>query len=153
MKKYNDVQAKLDQLPALYIQEHKKSWSFNTIEMEDFILKFLVELAQKYSVIQKGTDMVECKPTKRRSVSDVYRLCKYYYDDVTLIEVQWILAKLWKKNKIGYFYCNSIKKRVYMGLEYYKTHTVNPVQYGSPDEFGISPDDITKLSTTKYDDL
>lgn len=153
IKKYLNIQAELDMLDPLYIQEHKENWLFEKTGMEEFILLFLTNMAQQYSVFNAKTKLKECKASRRRSISDIYRLCKYYYNDVTLLEVQWILAKLHKEKKVGYFYCNSIKKRVYMSLEYYKTHTVNPVQYGSPDEYDITPESITKLSNTNFDDL
>lgn len=150
---FSSIQKNLDKEPVLYLEKYPKEFAFSDWEIEDFILQFLVSLCNDSKTFCKGTDKLWCNEARRRSISDIYLLCKYYYDNVTLAEVQSILAKLTEKGKIGYFYCNATKKRVYMSREYYKSHTVNPVQYGAPDEYGISPADIKKMVQKDYKDF
>lgn len=146
MSSFLTFQKELDKLPSLYLENYKSEYSFSEWDMKDFILQLLVSLSESNNTMLSTTGAKDCKPSKRRSIGDIYRLCKYYYDNVTLHEVQYWLSVLWREKKVGYFYCNSTKKRVYMSMDFYKTHSVNPVSYGSPDEYGIKPSEITSLA-------
>ena len=139
------IQAKLDLLPSLYLSNYKKPYSFSEWDMKDFILQLLVSLSESCSAVVDKTEIIDSAPSKRRSLGDIYRHCKYYYDNVTLLEVQYWLSVLIHEKKIDFFYCNSVKKRVYMAFDFYKSHTVNPVQYASPDEHKISDVDVRAL--------
>lgn len=151
--KYTTIQKKLDTLPKLFLDKYSKEYAFSDWDMKDFILQFLVDLCYENNTMIAGTSEVFCKPAKRRSISDIYNLCRYYYDDVTFIEVQCALASLWNEKKIGYFYCNSTKKRVYMSWDFYKGHTVNPVSYAEPDEWKIPITEMKTLAKTDYKTL
>ncbi len=142
------VELKLSKEKPLFLGKFKSEFSFGDWEMKDFILDLLVSLSEDNETRDSATGAVTCKKARRRSLGDIYQLCRYYYNDVTLEEVQLCLAELHKEKKIGYFYCNSTKKRVYMSIEYYNTHHYNPTHYGSPDEWGITPANLSTL--TKY---
>lgn len=151
--KLKSIQNTLNKEPLLLLEKYPQEFSFGDWELKDFVLQFLVSLSSETNTLIASTKKVFCKPAKRRSIADIYNLCRYYYDNVTFAEVQCALASLWKEKKIGFFYCNSTKRRVYMSLEYYNTHTVNPVQYAEPDEWNIPVNEMTKLSKTDYTTL
>jgi hypothetical protein len=153
VKKLNEIEVNLNRLSTLYLSGHKNPLSFSNIEMEEFILQFLDVMCQERNTVCSDTGKVETNASRRRSIGDIYRLCKYYYDNVTLLEVQYILAKLCTEKKIGYFYCNNNKKRVYMSYDFYGTHTVNPKEYPNPDEYGITPKEIDTLAVSKFENL
>ena len=50
---------------------------------------------------------------KRRSIADIYCICKYYYPNCTPIEVYKILDNMGKMRYIGGSYCSTILKFVY----------------------------------------
>lgn len=147
------IQEDLDKSPNLYLRGYKRESRFEEWSLKDFIFQLLTKLSETCVTVNELNDEVYCKKSKRRSIGDIYRICKYYYSDVSLFEVQYTLAKLCKENLIGFFYCNHNKSRVYMSRRFYETHTVNPVQYGSPDEYGITPANIKSLSNKDIKDF
>lgn len=147
MVNYTVIEKDLIKSNPLFLENFNVNYAFEDFSLKDFILTLLVNLFEENNTIDSVTYERVCGKSKRRSISDIFNVCRYYYDNVTLEEVQYWLAVLWKEKKIGYFYCNGIKKRVYMSFDYYKKHTINPVQYASPDEHNISTKEIEKLGT------
>lgn len=141
------IQRELNKLSPLYLEGMKDEYSFSHLQMDEFIQAFLCKLCRVHNTLDSKHDVVVTSKKRRRSISDIYRLCKYYYKNVTFKEVQYILARLSKKGVIGYFYCNGTESRVYMSRDYYKTHHFNPIHYPDPDEYGITPLDMEKLIT------
>lgn len=147
--KLKEVQKGLDALPELYLSGYRSGANFVEWDLEEFILRLLVSLSQEHDTKDFPSGDVSSKVSRRRSLGDIYRICKHYYKGCTLYEVQLILSRLWKLKKIGFFYCLHNAKRVYMEYDYYKSHTVNPVQYADPDEYGITTLMIKGLSQKK----
>jgi len=54
-----------------------------------------------------------CDPGRRRSLGDIYLICKYYFPGVTIEQVIKHLIKQLKKGHIGASYCNTIHKYVF----------------------------------------
>ena len=146
----NDIQKRIDgKRSRICIQGFEDETNFAQMSLKEFINAFLSKYC-KYYTIYYNTKSPHCPPARRRSVSDIYRLCKFYFVNVTLEEVMLCLAHLEKEQKIGYFYCNTTHCRVWMDYAYWKTHTVNPFKYHEPDEFNISTAIITELANIKY---
>jgi hypothetical protein len=154
MTNFPNIQKKLDtENNPMYLKGFKSEFSFSEWEMKDFILQFLVSLSADYETVDSLTGITLCKRSKRRSIGDIYHICRYYYNNVTFHEVQYWLAILCKEKKIGYFYCQGTKKRVYMSHEFFKTHTYNPIHYPAPDEWNISPGVLTSLSSNNIEEF
>ena len=145
-----EIQKKIDgKRTRICIQGFEDETSFCQLSLKEFINSYLSKYC-KYPTIYTTSNNLHCPPARRRSVSDIYRICKFYYVRVTLEEVMMCLSHLDKAQKIGYFYCNTTQSRVWMDFEYWKTHTVNPFKYHEPDEFGITPEIIKELANIKY---
>lgn len=73
---------------------------------------------------------ITCKEGKRRSLVDLYRICKYYYPTVTLKEVKEALWNL--PFGIDVFICPDIRRRVHRR----NAGTWGSIAYNNADEFG-----------------
>ena len=63
-------------------------------------------------VNSKGKFKEHCKAGKNRSLTDLYRICKYYYPTTTLKQVKETLIH--SKLSINVFLCNDILRRVHV---------------------------------------
>jgi len=87
--------------------------------LEDFLVKFFNKWNEERSTLYSTKNEVQTPPGKRRSIGDIYSICKYYYPNCTIREVSDIVYnKL--TGKVPNFrssLCSMIKKRVfYKGL-------------------------------------
>lgn len=104
--------------------------------LTDFLIKFFTTYNVEKNTIYVDDKEVQTQLGKRRSLGDIFKLCKYYFPNCTLREVLVLLYNTLPTKITSGFrtsYCNTIKKRVW----YYNDTQRNGV-YGEAtlDEFG-----------------
>lgn len=83
---------------------------------KDFLYDFLIEYNNISPTYIKHLDhyIIHTNSNKRRSLGDIYNICKTYYPDVTLKEIITELYTLCKtKQGFRTSYCYNISKRVF----------------------------------------
>jgi len=80
---------------------------------ELFLRKFFTEYNNKYYTYGICTDELICDRSRRRTVHDLYLICKGYYSDVTLNDVLKILIGFVNEGFIGVSKCGDINKYVF----------------------------------------
>lgn len=113
--------------------------------LEEFLINFYKEYNKNHQTIFVDDKTVQTDVNKRRSLGDIFIICKYYYPTCTLKEViNTLYNVLPVKITNGYrqSFCSTIKKRVF----YYQpeTYTENYMQQGRDDEYGNSVDFYTE---------
>lgn len=84
--------------------------------LEEFLTKFITDWNLEKDTIYVETGIQQTDAGRRRSLGDIYMICKYYYKNITLNEVLNLLYNILKDNiDTGYrtCYCSTIKKRVW----------------------------------------
>lgn len=81
----------LDVFIHMYI--NKYNWYLDTMYLED--------------------DTIQCERGRRRSIGDIYLICKYYYKNITIIDVIESLIRLSDTKLIHSSRCNTINKYVF----------------------------------------
>lgn len=108
MQPIEQVEKELNQLPILVIE----GYIFDqTLSLSDFILKFIDTLNIRYQTTDNAGHTEATG--KHRSLGDIYRVCRSYYPNVTLLEVYDAINTLWAECKIKTLKCPTISKRVY----------------------------------------
>lgn len=94
-----------------------------TQTLESFLTKFFIEWNVEKITIFVDDSTEQTGINKRRSLGDIYIICKYYYPNCTLKEVLTLLYVTLNNNLTGFrtSYCHTIKKRVW----YYSEHSQN----------------------------
>ncbi len=129
LKEIKEYQKELDKQNLLYLSEHFKSDSFLGIDLKRFIKDFLYSYNKSNTTRSCPYGYQQCDRNRRRSLGDIYRICKYYYPNITLLQVLKVLIDLLNSRKIGTCFCGTIRKQVY--------YTNNMEQYdGSTMEWG-----------------
>jgi len=104
--------------------------------LQEFLIRFFQEWNLEKNTIYVDDSAVQTAPNKRRSLGDIYMICKYYYPNCTLNEVLNLLYNVIPTIITrGYrtSYCFTINKRVW----YYSENASNTVaDQGQADEFG-----------------
>lgn len=104
--------------------------------LQEFLVRFFQEWNLEKNTIYVDDSTVQTTPNKRRSLGDIYMICKYYYPNCTLNEVLNLLYNVIPTIITrGYrtSYCFTINKRVW----YYSTNAGNTVaDQAQNDEFG-----------------
>lgn len=80
--------------------------------LEDFVKSFVLSYRHHYCTINALGNII-CYPGKRRSIGDIFLICKYYYPGCTLQQVLGILVGLLEDNKISGGWCSTINKFVF----------------------------------------
>lgn len=89
-----------------------KEYVFIEQSLQNFILYFFSNINPQFNTInEKG--YVVCGIGRRRSVGEIFLICKHYYPECTLEEVLSILIKYGARRNISGSYCNTINKYVY----------------------------------------
>lgn len=104
--------------------------------LQGFLVKFLIEWNNEKKTIWSDTKETQTDIGKRRSLGDIYMLCKYYFPECTLTEVLELLyVNLNDAIENGYrtCVCQQIKKRVWY-VDSEKDNTI--LQPTGKDEFG-----------------
>lgn len=104
--------------------------------LEQFLTKFFTKWNLDRPTNYKDTGEQQTEPGKRRSLGDIYSICKYYYPNVTLRQVLNVLINVLPTSiKTGFrsSWCTTILKRVWYYSEGDKNEVYNQTQV---DEFG-----------------
>lgn len=127
---FKQIKEYLQKQPALH---------FEGLEVGDVkgLTKFLNDFfklnAERHTVRKDGT--VDTKRGKRRSVSDIYRICHYYFPKITLTHVYRHLLKMIADKKALSAICEATHMRVYRGTDGYEDNYFN----GDPiDEYQVN---------------
>lgn len=104
--------------------------------LQDFLTKFFTKWNLDRVTNYKDTGEEQTPAGRRRSLGDIYMICKYYFPDTTLRAVLHQLYNVLPRSITRGFrssYCTTIKKRVW----YYDAERGNEVyNQTQPDEFG-----------------
>lgn len=111
-----------------------------TETLEGFLQRFFTDWNSSRPTIYVGNGHTQTEPDKRRSLGDIFQICRYYYPNCTVEEVSKILYSL--VDTVPNFrssYCNQINKRVfYKGTESQDAEFYDEEE---ADEFGYTVDD------------
>jgi len=101
--------------------KHKKN-----IKLEDFMFDYFFKLnSSQHTLDWRG--LIQCEENKRRSLSDIYLICKTYYPDCNILQILQILIALYYTRKICFQKCNQIGKYVFFPR--YVSSYVNDREY------------------------
>ncbi len=104
--------------------------------LHDFLIKFFEEWNNTKTTIFVESGLVQTEVGKRRSLGDIYMICKYYFPEITLKEVIGELYINISPDMPSGFrssYCNTIHKRVWYFNDTLASEVANKTQL---DEFG-----------------
>jgi len=103
--------------------------------LKTFIERFLLVYNSMYPtcyVAGYGSVVKQCSIDRSRSLGDIFMLCDYYYDDITINEVKSTLLSF-GTSLVGHF-CSGINRRIYeLSPKMYAWEQCNKGEY---DEFG-----------------
>lgn len=109
--------------------------------LEEFLQKFFVTYNNEHPTIYVESKKEQTSVSRRRSLGDIFLICKYYYPECTLKDVVQILFVTFPA-KIKDFrssYCHTIKKRVfYYALGEGRLFQDNVDEYGKDNQFYLS---------------
>lgn len=96
-------------------------------DLYQFVHYFIISLNNSYYTYKKE-DVLVCRSHKRRSLGDIFLICKTYYPDCTIEDVLKVLITLCEKQKIAGSHCSYIHKFVFhRQSSIYSPH--HPVEY------------------------
>lgn len=113
--------------------------------LEEFLIKFFNNYNNNKETLFVETKEVQTPPGKRRSIGDIYAICKYYYPTCTIRDVVNIVYNVLPTEvpRFRSSLCNQIKKRVfYQGAEDQQSAMYNT---GNVDEFGFTVENWKNL--------
>ncbi len=84
----------------------------STMPLRAFLRKYITEIALRTPTMKTG-GKVQCEAGRRRSLQDLYIICKQYYPEVTLKEVMLTLMDLVEAGVITPGFCSQIKHEVF----------------------------------------
>lgn len=100
---------------AIRLEKTKKK-TVKEMGLESFLVKFFTEWNNEKNTIYADDKSIQTDMEKRRSLGDIYMICKYYFPDMTLKELFHLLYnKLFDLVNEGFrtSHCNTIHKRVW----------------------------------------
>lgn len=80
--------------------------------LSTFIKKFFIDYNYNYETVNKNNKVI-CATGRRRSLGDIYLICKHYYPNCTIIEVFKELVALLNLGNINTQKCSNIRKYVF----------------------------------------
>lgn len=104
--------------------------------LQEFLVKFFTEWNNEKETIYVDDRATQTPPGKRRSLGDIFSICRYYYSDCTLKEVlNQLYVELIDVMPEGFrtSLCSQIKKRVWY---FAPTRESDIIDGSSHDEFG-----------------
>jgi len=113
--------------------------------LEQFLINFFNVHNNNKNTLFAETKEIQTIPGKRRSIGDIYAICKYYYPTCTVRDVVNIVYNVLPTEvpRFRSSLCNQIKKRVfYQGTEDQQSAMYNT---SNPDEFGFTIEDWKNL--------
>lgn len=114
--------------------------------LEEFLIKFFSKWNEEKDTILVENKEVDTLAGCRRSIGDVYMICKYYYPKCTLKEVKDILYGFIGGSKLKGFrssYCHSTDKRMFYREDPEDKSVI--LNTDEVDEFGMITEDWNKL--------
>ncbi len=84
----------------------------NNIPLNMFIKNFFIDYNYSYNTVNKRNKVI-CTTGRRRSLGDIYLICKHYYPNCTIIEVFKELVALLNLGNINTQKCSDIRKYVF----------------------------------------
>lgn len=113
-KKLEEIEKKILEQRVVRLQGFYKSQK-KELSLKEFLINFFTQYNNENKTIYKDSKEVQTDVGKRRSLGDIFLICKYYYPKATLKEVVEILYNdLF--NDVPRFRsssCSQIKKRVF----------------------------------------
>jgi hypothetical protein len=82
-------------------------------KFEDFILQFFIQYNNECNTIHASHSKIICDTNRRRSLHDIYLITKYYYPEVTFIDIIKTILSLLKIGVICSSYCSTVNKYVF----------------------------------------
>lgn len=80
--------------------------------LDSFILDFMIDYNTRFDTYDHNSWYI-CGTDRRRSLGDIYLICKGYYPDCTIEDVFKILIRMLEDGTINGSYCNTINKFVF----------------------------------------
>ena len=110
--------------------------------LEEFLIKFFTKWNIEKNTIYVDNEKIQTQSKRRRSLGDIYKICKYYYPRCTLRQVAVLLYSTLSKKVPGFrsSYCWTINKRVW-----YKGDHTGFYNKTQEDEYGMSTKDWEDL--------
>lgn len=121
---FAELEAKILKVADIRLEKTLKKSLPTTLK--DFLVKFFKVYNDEKNTIYVSNKTTQTTAGRRRSLGDIYKLCKYYFPDCTLREVVVLLyTTLPATIRDGFrtSYCTTIKKRVW----YYEEGDANGV--------------------------
>lgn len=139
-KKLENVEKKLLEERVIRLKGFYKSEK-KGLTLKEFLINFFTEYNNEYQTIYKDTKELQTDVGKRRSLGDIFLICKYYYPDVTLKEVVKILYNdlFADIERFRSSACSMIKKRVFYQGNVNQQSNVYDLE--NPDEWKIKFDE------------
>jgi hypothetical protein len=108
-----------------------------------FLEKFFTKWNLEKNTIYADTKEIQTVSGRRRSLGDIYSICKYYYPNITLEEIIKILINnINTKSGWRTSYCSQTNMRMY----YYTSLKENGyIDKGTKDEFGLTYEQYTQI--------
>ncbi len=94
------------------VNGNQLEYTNNHTKLSDFIYTFIFSLNNIYYSAEKD-GWINCDIRRRRSLGDIFLICKRYYPDCTIRDVLKELIILLGKKQIGASWCNTIHKYVF----------------------------------------
>ena len=95
-----------------YYKLHTKSVLVNKKPLDSFILDFMIDYNTRFDTYD-NLGLFVCGTDRRRSLGDIYLICKGYYPDSTIEDVFKVLIRMLDDGIISGSYCNTIHKFVF----------------------------------------
>ena len=97
------------------------NWECLVLEsnLDEFLSKFFRTYNNSYDTYDAVNKKLICRRFKRRSIGDIYLICKNYYPDTNLDDVIIGLIKLIKAETLAVSKCSDIKKYVFVRKDNY----------------------------------
>lgn len=114
--------------------------SVRKLTLEQFLIKFFKEYNNERNTIFVESRATQTEMGKRRSLGDIYKICKYYFPEITLKELMQLLyVDLMAMEGFRSSKCSQIRKRVW----YYSNGSSNGLlNTGDTDEYSNSVNTI-----------
>lgn len=98
----------------LKILKHQDISTLKDVKL--FIRHDFFRINREFSTVrvEPGEELYkQCRTDRRRSVGDIYCICKYYYPECTPVDVIETLTKMLNNGEIGGLFCPDVQKYVY----------------------------------------
>lgn len=114
-------------LNAPYYRLNTKSVLANKKPLDSFILDFMIDYNTRFDTYDHNGWYI-CGTDRRRSLGDIYLICKGYYPDCTIEDIFKILIRMLEDGTISGSYCNTIHKFVFYTASHHNNFDVK-VEY------------------------